>query len=79
MRNNATLLLEEGDYDRTRKEDNRKNEYLSQVYWCSVTALYLLVSFLTKRWDITWIIWACSGVLYAAICGVVAMLRRKQG
>lgn len=79
IRSSYQKLLEEGDYDRTRKEDNRKNEYLSQVYWCSVTALYLLVSFLTKRWDITWIIWACSGVLYAAICGVVAMLRRRQG
>lgn len=26
-------------------------------YWLIVTAFYLLLSFLTRRWDITWLVW----------------------
>jgi len=32
-----------------------------------MAALYLGISFITFRWDITWIIWPVAGVLYAAI------------
>lgn len=70
-------LLEQGDYERKEKLENKKNGYLRQVYWCTVTAIYLCVSFLTNRWGDTWLVWACSGLLYAAVCGVAAMVRRK--
>ncbi len=70
-------LLEEGDYTRARKLENGKNDNLEKVYWCSVTAIYLAVSFLTDKWGITWVIWPIAGVLYAAVCGLAAMLRKK--
>lgn len=69
-------LLEEGDYTREKKYENKKNDNLSKVYWCTLTAIYLGVSFVTKRWDMTWVIWPCAGVLYAAVCGIAAMLRK---
>lgn len=71
-------VLEEGDYTRARKLEQRKNDNLEKVYWCSVTAIYLAVSFLTNRWDITWIIWPVAGVLFVAVCGLAAMLRKNQ-
>ncbi|MCI5502477.1 MAG: helix-turn-helix transcriptional regulator [Anaerobutyricum sp.] len=70
-------LLEEGEYTRERKLENKKNDNLSKVYWCTVTAIYLAVSFLTGRWEISWVIWPCAGVFFAAVCGMAAMLRKR--
>lgn len=70
-------LLEEGEYTREQKLENKKNDNLSKVYWCTVTAIYLAVSFLTGRWEISWVIWPCAGVFFAAVCGMATMLRKK--
>lgn len=70
-------VLEEGDYTRARKLENSKNDNLEKVYWCSVTAVYLAISFLTDKWGITWVIWPVAGVLFGAVCGVRNMLRKK--
>ncbi|HAX52028.1 MAG TPA: XRE family transcriptional regulator [Lachnospiraceae bacterium] len=70
-------LLEEGDYTRSKKLESKRNDNLSKVYWCTATAIYLGTSFLTGRWEITWVIWPCAGVLYAAVCGIAAMLRKS--
>lgn len=70
-------LLEEGDYTREKKLENKRNDALSTVYWCTVTAIYLGYSFYTMNWHMSWIIWPCAGVLFAAVLGVAAMVRRK--
>lgn len=70
-------LLEQGDYEREKKWQNQKNAYLNRIYWGSVTAIYLGISFLTNRWGTTWIVWPCSGVLYVAVCGVAAIVRKR--
>ncbi len=70
-------LLEEGDYSAEKKRENKRNGRLAQVYWCTVTAIYLGVSFYTMRWESTWIIWVCAGVFYAAVRGMAAMLRKE--
>lgn len=70
-------LLEEGDYTREKKLENKRNENLSKVYWCTIIAIYLLISFLTGQWQMTWIVWPCAGVFFAAVCGVAAMIRKK--
>lgn len=71
-------LLEEGEYTREKKLENKRNSALASVYWCAAVAIYLGSSFLTGRWDITWVIWPCAGVLYGAVCGIAAMIRRKS-
>lgn len=70
-------LLEEGDYTREKKLENKKNENLSKVYWCIVTAIYLGYSFVTMDWHRSWIVWPCAGVLFAGVCGITAMIRKK--
>ncbi len=67
------MLLEEGDYTRDRKRTNRQ---YAGIYWCIVTAAYLAVSFLTNRWDMTWIIWPVAAVLFGAV-GEIGKLRGK--
>lgn len=69
-------LLQEGDYAK-----NKKNSLASSIistYWLFVTAIYLLVSFITQKWNITWIIWVIGGVISAAISPIVYALVKKQ-
>lgn len=66
-------LLEEGDYSRQKKNKKRKSEPLAGPYWILVTAVYLVVSFLTKSWDLTWLIFVAAGGVYAVWRGVLAM------
>ena len=67
------ILLELGDYTRARK---RNTSRYGGIYWSVVVAMYLAVSFLTNRWDITWIIWPVAGVLYGVV-GEIGKLREK--
>ncbi len=71
-----TQLLQEEDYAPEWKRGPAK--YLDAVYWCTVTAIYLAVSFLTMRWDMTWIIWACAGVLFGGICQLVRWHQKSK-
>lgn len=70
------MLLEEGEYSRAEKMNNRRNEHIASIYWASAVALYLLISFTTMRWDRTWIIWPVAGVLYGVLEAVLKMVRR---
>ena len=67
------MLLEEGDYTRAAKRSNRK---YSGIYWGLITAAYLAVSFLTQRWDMTWIVWPVAGVLYGVIVEIGKLRER---
>jgi len=67
------MLLEEGDYTRSAKRSNRK---YSGIYWGIMTAGYLAASFITRRWDVTWIVWPVAGVLYGVILEI-GKLREK--
>lgn len=70
-------LLEEGDYTREKKASEKRNETVTTVYWCVVTAIYLGWSFHTMDWQRTWIIWPCAAVLFGAVLAVSNAVRRK--
>ncbi|MCR4991211.1 MAG: helix-turn-helix domain-containing protein [Lachnospiraceae bacterium] len=65
------ILLQCDDYTLKNKKLNKRMDAISGVYWMLITAVYLAVSFLTMRWDRTWIIWAVSGVVYALLRAIV--------
>ena len=71
------MLLQEGDYTVAHKEENRKNEHISTIYWCIVIALYLAYSFVTGRWDRSWIVWPVAGVLFGAVKAIAGVMRKK--
>ena len=66
------VLLEEKDYTRQAK---RVSKRYSGIYWGAVTAIYLLVSFVTMDWVTTWIIWPVAGVAYAVLSTVAGNRR----
>lgn len=70
------ILLEEEDYNVKNKQSSGRRKQVSKIYWRSVTAIYLAVSFLTNRWDVTWIIWVCAGVLCGAVSAIMSLSRR---
>ena len=71
-------LLEEGDYTRL---DKKLGKY-DGIYWAVVVAGYLAWSFITNRWDMTWIVWPIAGVLFAVyreIMKAVVRSAEKRG
>ena len=61
------MLLQSGDYTLENKRKNSRLEPFVRIYWMAIVVIYLAISFVTMRWDRTWIIWAVSGVLFALI------------
>ena len=71
-------LLEEEDYTRQKKHENKKMSGPVMVYWLIATAIYLAWSFTTNDWDRTWIIWPVVGVLFPAFYAIVNGIRKKS-
>ena len=71
-------LLEEGDHTQEKKIEAKKNNNLATAYWCCVLAIFLLWSFLSGDWHITWVVWPVAGILFGAVCAVANMVRGSR-
>ncbi len=60
-------VLEEEDYTREKKKMGVKIGIISGVYWLSVTAIYLGISFIGNSWENSWIVWPVAGVLFGIV------------
>lgn len=67
-------LLEEGDYTRINK---RAGKY-DGIYWAIAIAIYLGWSFVTMRWEMTWIVWPVAGVLFAAYREIMKAVMKSR-
>ena len=65
-------LLEEGDYTRL----NKKAGKYDGIYWGIALAVYLGWSFVTNRWESTWIVWPIAGDLFVAYREIVKAIVR---
>ena len=63
-RDTYLALLEEGDYTRENKAANRE---VVGIFWGVTIALYLGISLLTMRWELTWVVWPIAGILYGVV------------
>ena len=68
-------LLEEGDYTRLNK---RAGKY-DGIYWAIALAVYLGWSFISMKWELTWIVWPIAGVLYVAYHEIMKGIIRSRG
>lgn len=71
-------LLQKGDYNMEHKKNSGKMELISGIYWCTVTAIYLGISFVTMKWGSTWIIWPVAGVFFGVIASIVEYMERGK-
>ncbi|MDE5996090.1 MAG: XRE family transcriptional regulator, partial [Eubacterium sp.] len=77
--NNAfNMLLQEGDFSKDKKKRNPLVSVVCVTYWLSAVAIFLLWSFLTDKWDLSWIVWPVAGVLFPAVLLVVEHISRKE-
>lgn len=60
------LVKKKRDFDASTP-DGRKWAALSRIFWLLTTTVYLLVSFLTNAWHITWLIWLVASAAWQAI------------
>lgn len=68
---NLLILNGEGTFKAEYEPDDENVKYITpaaefcmSVYWPTITCIYLILSFTTFKWGITWIIWLVSGILY---------------
>jgi hypothetical protein len=68
------IILQDGDFAPQMKKKNNKLASLDKIYWLLITFIYLAYSFITQRWDVSWIIWAVSGVLFAVVRAIASAI-----
>lgn len=67
IKDSYDMLLQYNEYSIGQKKSRNKLEVVGEIYWLVITASYLAVSFFTKAWRITWIIWPIAGILSGII------------
>ena len=55
---------------RKKSSGNKVLDSIMSVYWPTVTCLYLIYSFITFDWYISWIIWPIAAVVRGLILGI---------
>ncbi len=60
-------LLKEGEFAPQERRKSRIKETVGTAYWLTATAVYLGWSFMTNDWEITWLVWAIAGILFAVV------------
>lgn len=70
-------LLQEDEFSREKKEDKIIGAVAS-IVWPLTTIGYLLWSFLSGDWHITWIVWPIMGILFGGFSGIVASIRGES-
>lgn len=70
--NNETVFSDYDGYTKAGKNrepviENRNVRIILSVFWPTITCIYLIWSFLTFDWHITWILWPVSGVIHTLI------------
>ncbi len=53
-------------------------DIVAQIYWPLIVIAYLLWSFLTWDWWITWIIWPIAGILFGIFAGVMESVAKRK-
>lgn len=72
------ILMQKEEYTVAAKRRAPLIRTIGPLYWSLVTAIFLAYSFITDDWSRGWIVWAVSGVLYAAVAQVCRYLDRKK-
>lgn len=71
-------LLKRGSHTPAMKKANRLTDVVASIVFPLTAAIYLLVSFLTGRWDITWIMWPVVGILFGIFAGAIEEIHKHK-
>lgn len=73
-----TAILTDKTAHTAKSRRVRQAQKLAGFYWPLVTAVFLGWSLWTMNWGITWIIWPVSGVLFAALIGLMELMHKEE-
>lgn len=76
--NSFERLLQQGSFSPKEKRDNSLLANIAGIYWTVTTTIYLAFSFITSRWEITWIIWPIAGILFGVVVIIVNMINEGK-
>lgn len=68
-------LLQEAEFSKKAKKGNKIVDVVASILWPIVAAGYLIVSFITGDWGITWIVFPVVGILFGAFAAVVNVVK----
>ena len=71
------ILLEEGEFSKEAKTEAHRNRLITSFYWTAATVIYLLWSFVTFQWNMTWIIWPIAGVAYGLLAAILRIVHKR--
>ncbi|MEG2823041.1 MAG: helix-turn-helix transcriptional regulator [Lachnospiraceae bacterium] len=71
-KNGYEQLLFEGEFEKRKLKQTKKETVIEEAYWSITTVIYLLWSFLSFDWHITWIVWPIAAILYSIVSVVLA-------
>jgi len=77
---NASMqkLLKEGDFTEKEKKRTSVKEVVGFCYWGILTSIYLVWSFLTNHWYISWVVFAIGSILFPIVMCVCNLIADKQ-
>ena len=67
-------LLRDGDY--SSRLHGSLTDKIGGFYWPLITALYLLWSFTSGKWEVTWIVWPAAALVFSAIAAICRLQKR---
>jgi len=70
-------LLQEEDYKPENKQENKIVSAVAAVIWPLTVIVYLVWSFTTGSWAISWIIWPVVGIAFGAFSAVVSIITKE--
>lgn len=72
-------VLSVGEYSEEEQKIQNKMDPIASIYWISITIIFLIWSFITMDWHISWIIWPIAGFFWAIISILLGMFIEKDG
>lgn len=70
--------LKRGDYSDAGKEKDRVIDIVAGIVFPLTVIVYLLTSFLTGRWDITWIMWPVVGIGFGIFAATYEEIKKNR-
>lgn len=68
-------MQKQGEYAPELQRNRKRLEKIGGIYWPIVVAIYLVWSFLSGDWQITWVIWPVAGLVCAALNAALKKVR----
>jgi len=78
QKNIYEVLLKVTVYPQVKDEEKKLLIKVGLVYWPIVAAIYIVWSFITHDWHISWLVWPVAALLFASLYGVIQLISPEK-